>query len=91
MLVAEMWGEHYPDPDIQELRQFVRRPSKFRRLIWGLETIAHGYWTEFLTWRKGNSQGAADYRFWEFHGSWLAAATLLALCAWELCKPGVGR
>lgn len=78
----------------QELRQLVVRPSKIRRLYEALKSIVLGElsyrWYQFKTWRRGNSDGAGNYRSLEFAVMFVATAFLFECCVVAFCK-GVGR
>ena len=88
VLQAELWGEFQPTAfSDTELRVFARRPSKFRRLLWGLETIAHGYWQSFLHWRKHElTECAKSYRALEFAVMFVASAFLFEYCVVLFCR-----
>ena len=74
-----------------ELRVFARRPSKFKRLIWAIETILHGYWESFLHWRKHElTEGAKSYRALEFAVMFVASAFLFEYVVVLFCRE-VGR
>lgn len=99
------WGEYFPEDEKfsetelrvwsnQELRQLVVRPSKIRRLYEALKSIVLGElsyrWYQFKTWRRGNSDGAGNYRSLEFAVMFVATAFLFECCVVAFCK-GVGR